>query len=157
MLKRSLLIGLLSGFVALPTVALAEPSGGWSTFAGESGVRVQYPSDLFPTSRSHPRGRIFATRDGRATLDVYTGPKETGESPAQLLSRTFPQKRLRLTYDRVTSNFFAISAPHNNRILYRRCNFYGSKIHCIDLTYPLREKRQWDATVTRISRSLDRG
>jgi hypothetical protein len=42
-------------------------------------------------------------------------------------------------------------------ILYRRCNFSanrGGTIHCIDLSYPRSQKRAWDGTVTRISRSL---
>jgi len=154
--SRSLVVGLVFCLVGGPTVALAQLAGGWATFSGDSGTRVEYPSAVFSIGSSRAGGRTFATHDGRATLDVYVGPNESGESPAQLLRRTFPQNRSRLTYARVTPNFFAISAPHNNRVLYRRCNFYGRTIHCIDLTYPLREKRQWDATVTRISRSLYR-
>jgi hypothetical protein len=143
-------------FVGLvwPTVSLAQTPKGWTSFQGEGGVQVEYPSEVFAMSTSRSRGRRFATHDGRATLDVYSGPNERGESPAQLLRRTFPQKGSRLTYNRVTADFFAISARHNNQILYRRCNFYGNLIHCIDLTYPLAEKRDWDRTVTRISRSL---
>lgn len=152
--SRSLTLALLFGLLGWSTVSMAQLPGGWATFTGERGIRVEYPSELFSISRSHPRGRTFATEDGRATLDVYTGPNHRGESPAQLLKRTFPQKRSRLTYERVTPNFFAISAPHNGRVLYRRCNFYDLTIHCIDLTYPLEEKRRWDETVTRISRSL---
>lgn len=115
---------------------------------------MQYPSDVFPVTETTSNGRRFVTSDGRATLNVYSGPNENGESPAQLVRRTVAEKRSRLTYDRVTSNFFAISARENNRILYRRCNFRDRMIHCIDLTYPLSEKRAWDYTVTRISRSL---
>ena len=107
---------------------------------------------LFSVARGTERGRTFVTPDGRAALDVYAGPNDRGETPAQLLRRTV--SRSRLTYTRVASNFFAISAPHEGRILYRRCNFDARMIHCIDLTYPLEEKRAWDETVTRISRSL---
>jgi hypothetical protein len=62
-----------------------------------------------------------------------------------------------LNYDRVARNFFAVSTNRNGTVLYRRCNFsrnQGGTMHCIDLAYPLREKRAWDAPVTRISRSL---
>ena len=41
-------------------------------------------------------------------------------------------------------------------IYYSRCNFSaprGASIHCFDLVYPQREKRAWDAMVTRISLS----
>ena len=138
----------------LTTPSWAQVRGEWVTFGDERGTRVEYPVDVFPITRESSRGRTFVTSDGRATLDVYSGPNDKGESPEQLLRRTLPQKRSRLTYDRVARNFFAISAPHNNRVLYRRCNFYRSTIHCIDLTYPLEEKRAWDGAVTRISRSL---
>jgi len=145
---------LLVGLSSWPTWSAAQPQEGWTTFTGEGGARVEYPSEVFAISQSRQRGRTFSTRDGGATLDVYTGPNRRGESPAQILRRTFPDRRSSLTYERVAHDFFAISAPHKGRVLYRRCNFYGLTIHCIDLTYPLREKVRWDAAVTRISRSL---
>ena len=147
-----ILVAAVLGCLTAPS--WAQVQGGWVTFADERGTRLEYPADVFPVTRDSSRGRTFVTSDGRATLDIYSGPNEKAESPAQLLRRTFPHRRSRLTYDRVARNFFAISAPHNNRVLYRRCNFHRSTIHCIDLTYPLGEKRAWDITVTRISRSL---
>jgi hypothetical protein len=62
--------------------------------------------------------------------------------------------RSQLDYERGTPSFFAISAVKNNTIYYSRCNFSHSAIHCFDLVYPEREKRAWDAIVTRISLSL---
>jgi hypothetical protein len=65
--------------------------------------------------------------------------------------------RSALNYDRVAPHFFAVSMNRNGTVLYRRCNFSGNRgrtMHCIDLAYPVREKRAWDSTVTRISRSL---
>jgi hypothetical protein len=62
-----------------------------------------------------------------------------------------------LNYDRVAQKFFAVSTNRARTVLYRRCNFSGNRggtMHCIDLAYPLSEKRAWDAPVTRISRSL---
>ena len=145
------------GFGALltaHTASLADPGREWTTYSDERGTRVQYPSDVFPLTQNVERGRTFVTGDGRATLQVYSGPNEHGETPAQALRRTLAQKRSQLTYDRVAQNFFAISARHNNQILYRRCNFHREMVHCIDLTYPISAKRNWDYTVTRISRSL---
>ena len=154
-MKRSLVwvVGLWLACGVPATDVLAQPRS-WTTFTDHRGTSVEYPADVFAIMRGRQRGRTFLTSDGSATLDVYAGPNERGETPAQFLRRTFPLKRSRLTYDRVAPNFFAISAPHDGRILYRRCNFQGPMIHCIDLTYPLREKRDWDDTVTRISRSL---
>jgi hypothetical protein len=45
----------------------------------------------------------------------------------------------------------------DDTIYYSRCNFsrFGTPaIHCVDLVYPAREERAWDAIVTRISLSL---
>ena len=140
-------------YVLHATQVMAQPIG-WTTFTNHRGTSVELPADVFSVARGTERGRTFVTPDGRAALDVYAGPNDRGETPAQLLRRTVPQSRSRLTYTRVASNFFAISAPHEGRILYRRCNFDARMIHCIDLTYPLEEKRAWDETVTRISRSL---
>ena len=157
MLRRSFLSGvLLIGLLTAPTLALAQSAGGWTTFTDDRGTQVEYPSYVFSNSSRSPKGRTFSTHDGRASIDVYTSSNEQGERPAHLLRRMFPQPRSRLSYERVTNNFFAVSAAQNNRVLYQRCNFHGSTLHCFDLTYPLAEKRQWDATVTRISRSLRR-
>jgi hypothetical protein len=135
------------------TQVMARPIG-WTTFSDNRGTSVELPADVLSVERNTERGRTFVRPDGRAALNVYAGPNERGETPAQILRRTVPQIRSRLTYTRVASNFFAISAPHEGRILYRRCNFDTRMIHCIDLTYPLEEKRAWDEIVTRISRSL---
>ena len=98
---------------------------------------------------------MLATPEGRARLHVFTVRNERGESPAQFLARVFPRDRGRLTYERVARGFFAVSQPAEGaRILYRRCNFAGALIHCVDLQYPLAEKRAWDGIVTRISLSL---
>jgi hypothetical protein len=140
--------------------ALALPSDlGWTTFRDGIGTRVQYPADLFSAARAnrHRPGQIFTTSDGRARLHIYAVPNKFGESPQRYLNRMFDQSRSRLTYDRVGRTFFAISAPDRGLILYRRCNFSdvrGGMMHCVDIRYPAREKRAWDAVVTRISLSL---
>jgi hypothetical protein len=133
--------------------AMAQPRG-WVTYNDDRGTNVQLPADLFSVDRATERGRTFATPDGRATLDIYTGPNERGETPAQTLNRTLSDLSPRLSYTRVTSDFFVISARHERQILYRRCNFDARTIHCLDLKYPASEKRAWDAIVTRISLSL---
>ena len=69
----------------------------------------------------------------------------------------FPAPRSTLTYDRVARNFFALSTRREGMIVYLRCNFSsarGETLHCVDIRYPVNEKRDWDGVVTRISRSL---
>jgi hypothetical protein len=87
-------------------------------------------------------------------LRIYSDTNSRGDSPAAFLARSLKDQRSRLTYNRVTSNFFAISAPDRGLVLYRRCNFVAGRIHCMDVRYPQTEKRAWDPIVTRLSLSL---
>jgi hypothetical protein len=147
--------------LALGLTALALPSAqaaphDWTTLRHD-GATVQVPRDVFAAEAGEgdPKGRLLATPEGRAHLHVFTVRNERGESPVQFLARVFPRDRGRLTYERVARNFFAVSQPAGGkRILYRRCNFVGAEIHCVDLQYPLAEKRAFDGIVTRISLSL---
>jgi hypothetical protein len=84
-------------------------------------------------------------------------PNEAGENPTTYLRHNLRMERSALDYVRKTRSFFAISSEREGVILYSRCNFSrGARgvIHCFDLKYPQREKRAWDAVVTRISLSL---
>src|SRR5262245_9218896 len=156
---------LLAGTVALTWQAHAagerlQPLD-WKTFVEPSfGTRVEYPSEVFsvadgPTKRGI--GQQFRTDDSRAQLEIYSLRNEGRDSPASFLRNHLRIPDGALSYRRVTSSFFAISAVDESTILYSRCNFSasgGGAIHCIDLRYPAREKRAWDGVVTRISRSL---
>jgi len=145
-------------FAGFPQQAPAQ--SGWITYADDAGTRVEYPSDVFSRESGSPEigtGKRFSTTDGRAHLSIYTLPNSRGQSPASYLKANMKGPRRTLNYDRVARNFFAVSTNRNGRVLYRRCNFSatrGGTMHCIDLAYPLSEKRAWDAPVTRISRSL---
>jgi hypothetical protein len=154
--RLGLLMALLCG---AGTVAAQPIDPGWTTFRDERGTIVQYPAGVFSRNAGAPHmgvGRRLATADGRAELNIYATPNPRRYGPAAYLRRHFPESRSTLHYDRVAPNFFAVSRNKGSRILYRRCNFSDQKetLHCIDLNYPRAEKRSWDSTVTRISRSL---
>jgi hypothetical protein len=154
------------GAVAISAVicgrAVSAPSAeDWRILAvPDLGTRVQYPAGIFsvPEGKSEKGiGERLSTHDGRATLSVYARPNERGETPASYLHHYLLTPRSQLDYQRVTPAFFAISALKEDMIYYSRCNFSRSgtgAIHCLDLVYPAREKRAWDAIVTRISLSL---
>jgi hypothetical protein len=150
LLVTSLTIGLL-----LPSAALGQ-SAGWSLLRLDEGTELPYPADIV-TVRAEPDtpGQVFTSADGRVRLHAFTLTNERNETPAQFIRRVIVDDRRNLTYERVTRRFFVFSAPENDRILYRRCNFAPDRrIHCFDLRYPRREKRAFDAIVTRMSRSL---
>jgi hypothetical protein len=147
----------------LPTTPAATqtlPVYSWSAYSDPStGTRVDFPEGLFvpagPPSRG--AGRRFRTRDGRAEFSIYTLSSARGETPRSYLQNNLKVPRQVLNYERVTTQFFAVSSRHQGRIYYSRCNFAADPsgpMHCIYLAYPAREKKAWDAVVTRISLSL---
>jgi hypothetical protein len=154
---------LLCSCITLALAGLAQEAPAqsrWETFGDAAGTRVEFPADVFSRESGRPElgtGKRFTTADGRAQLSIYTLPNSRGQSPASYLKANMKGPRSTLNYDRVARNFFAVSTNRSGTVLYRRCNFStnrGGTMHCIDLAYPLREKRAWDSTVTRISRSL---
>jgi hypothetical protein len=150
---RAILVLCLS-VIALPGAAQPAASGRWVTLTNEAGARVEYPPALFRDERSSASNRqSFTTEDGRGRFEFFSIPNTHRETPGQFVRRA-ERKGERLTYNRVTGKFVAASTIREGRILYRRCNFNGDMIHCIDLRYPAGQKRAWDGVVTRISLSL---
>ncbi len=150
---------LAAGFHAASAVA-QDGEGRWSVYADSKGTSIPYPVHVFSVDRGPGEkgsGRIFATKDGRAHVHMFSLPNTTGETPATYLRKHFRAKRSVLTYERVTPRFFAISMRQQGLIGYLRCNFSsnaGGTMHCVDLRYPESEKLAWDGIVTRISRSV---
>jgi hypothetical protein len=158
MRRLFVLCGIAMAVAGFPQQASAQ--SGWTTYVDAAGTRVEYPADVFSREGGGPEigtGKRFSTADGRAHLSIYTLRNSRGQSPASYLRTYMKGPRRTLNYDRVARNFFAVSTNRNGTVLYRRCNFSanrGGTMHCIDRAYPQREKRAWDAPVTRISRSL---
>ena len=140
--------------------AQSDEDAGWKIYSGPSGTRVDIPSRTFAVPAGAPdkgEGERFTTADSRAQLSIYVLRNDAGDTPASYLRKHMTDRTSDLDYHRVARRFFAVSRYDGDNILYRRCNFSRDRrgtIHCIDLTYPAREKRAWDKPVTRISRSL---
>jgi hypothetical protein len=155
--SRSLPIamGLLLGISAQS--AAAQPAARWTTYQNDSGTIMPFPANLFTVRAGEgtPRGEVFTSADGRSRLHVFAIPNERNENPAQFIARAIVDDPRKLTYQRIARDFFVFSAPENDRVLYRRCNFARDRIiHCLDLRYPRAEKRAWDGVVTRMSLGL---
>ena len=128
----------------LPSAAIAQRAA-WTMLSDGEGTELPYPGDIFTerTERDTP-GRVLTSADGRARLHVFVLPNDRHETPRQFIRRVIVDDRRNLSYERVTDRFFVFSAPEEDRILYRRCNFARDRrIHCVDLRYPRREKRAW--------------
>jgi hypothetical protein len=143
---------------AISIAAATSAQAAWQVYSDAAGTRVEVPTDLFSNSTGPTpagEGSRYTTADHRAELSIFVRPTE-GQTPAAYLRANMPDEPSKLDYIRVTSSFFAVSKYKGDRVLYRRCNFerQPARMHCIDLSYPAREERAWDQTVTRISRSL---
>lgn len=120
----------------------------------ESGASVDLPA-AFAEDLGKPDGLgIRVGRpDGRADLTLQSVRNERGVSPADFLAGKNPPPNI--IYQRIASRFFVVSSIKGDKIWYDRCNFTKRYVHCVLIHYPAAEKRRWDATVTRISRSLN--
>jgi hypothetical protein len=144
--------------VSLAPAVAASNGMGWEVYADAAGTRVNIPADLFRVLAGPAeagKGDHYATADGQSHLSIYV-VSTGGLSPSEYLRRHMPEAPSKLDYYRVTRSFFVVSKYSGDKVLYRRCNFErtASLMHCIDLSYPAAAERDWDAIVTRISRSL---
>ena len=145
---------------AVPQAALPRDVK-WTVFVElKYGTRLDVPGAVFATPdglATRGVGRQFKRPDGRATLAVYSQRNNARDTPASYLRKNLQSPRAALDYERVTPEFFAISAVMGDSIYYSRCNFSHNgdgAIHCFDLKYPAQERQSWDGIVTRMSRSL---
>ena len=145
--------------VSSGAVAVERPSE-WGTYRDkDAGVILDLPAHIFPvdSAKEGRPGTVFSSSDGRARMRVFAMSREANESPKQFLARIVNRDAATFTYVRTAPTFFVASGTQDGMIFYRRCNF-GSpgakRVGCIQLDYPQREKRAWDAAVTRMSHSL---
>jgi hypothetical protein len=147
-----------SGLALVTSVAMAAPSPEqvqWETYTiAKTGTSVDVPISIFTEKSALPggSGETFNTVDGRAVLTVQTAPNFEHDTPASFLEKQHPPKHIQ--YKRVTSRFVAVSGYKQDKVYYSRCNFSGDLVHCVIMSYPAREERDWDDIVTRISLSL---
>ena len=138
-----------------PALALAGDTE-WRRFVIPStGTSVDMPVSIFTSDAGAPEsgtGRRFFTEDRRADLTVQSVPNPGNDSPGAFLAKQQPP--VGIIYKRITSDFFVVSSVRKDRIWYNRCNRGNGTMNCVLINYPVAEKRQWDAVVTRISRTL---
>jgi len=139
------------------SITLAQPVS-WKKYSiSETGTSVDIPSSVFTELAGKPdgHGQQFRTPDGRADMTVQSAPNGAGDSPAAFLRKKNPPSHI--IYRRITPDFFVVSSIRDDKIWYDRCNFSDRLVHCVLINYPASEKQQWDAIVTRISKSLRGG
>ena len=137
------------------TTSHAE-SADWQRYViPQSGAGVDLPTRIFSQEvrgLEPSFGQRLETADGRANLTVQAFPNTNNFSPAAFLAKQRPPAGI--IYRKVTPRYFAVSSVREGKIWYNRCNASGRFMNCVLINYPVGEKRQWDAMVTRISNTL---
>jgi hypothetical protein len=143
-------------------VGEAAAQAHWERYrAPQLGVALDFPAHIFArdTAERRPDGVIFTRGDGRAWMSIFGFVNRGNESPVSRLNRMADFSSADFDYVRTTGRFLVASGKRSGMIFYRRCNFFAGGerwVGCFHLKYPAREKRAWDAVVTRISHSLGR-
>jgi hypothetical protein len=159
-LPLAALLACLNGPLGSSGAAAVERSSGWGQYRDkEAGVTFDLPAHIFPldSAKDGRPGTVFTSADGHAQMRVFEMTNEARESPRRYLARIANPDAATFTYVRAAPTFFVASGTRDGMIFYRRCNFgrpIAKRIGCIQLDYPQREKRAWDAAVTRMSQSL---
>lgn len=97
----------------------------------------------------------FNSPDGTAWITLHATPagkRDQGKAKIVLADGE------RLTYERSTSRFVAVSGFRGDRIFYRKSNLAcgGSRWHHISLEYAAEDKRKMDNLVTRVAHGMNR-
>jgi hypothetical protein len=130
----------------------------WSRYvSNELRIGVDLPKDVFVVDGGPTKtldGRSFRTADGRADVSIYSIGKPAGETPKSFLRNRFQLPSSNVFYRHLKGRVLALSGFRDDKIWYARCNFASVRVNCVALNYPAREKRSFDAIVTRISNTL---
>jgi hypothetical protein len=152
--------------VLVCAIGLATPVAAqgpkWGTYMNARfGTTADYPVSLFTVREPPPDnsdGQIFRTADRRAELRIYGARNAEEDDPKGYVERHADLQGV--TLKRITSRFFVLSGTRGDDIFYQRCNFSKNRdgiIDCVNLTYPAKEKTNWDPIVTRLGQSLRAG
>ncbi len=152
----------------LPPAAAAPAGGRWITYASANGtLNFDYPADIFTVTGGDPTdavrdrtedraGRIFATADGRAKLQIATLPNLDQRSPTTLrsLAITASYKDAKLDYNRATESWYVLSGTRGAETFYERVHFScsGRRLDVWTVTYPTAEAKAFDAMVDEMAR-----
>jgi hypothetical protein len=131
--------------------------------AAPAAAEAQRRPDIVPPGWSQvpddPQWKVrrYVSPDGSAWLAVSASPA-TGRSLRAHMDALASGEGERITYQRRTSNFIAVSGFKGDRIFYRKSNLAcgGTRWHHIALEYPADDKRRMDALVTHIAHGLNR-
>lgn len=154
-MKHAVSAVLLFFGVLMPSPALAER---WAEYEDEThGCRLDYVSDLFSEDAldkddfqrfSGPNKNTYFRVKGLANEENWT--------PAQIRAEYIRERGSDVVYERTKSDFLVLSGIRGDNIYYTKVALSSDNgtICVLDISYPRKKKRAFDAIVTRMSRSF---
>lgn len=148
----------------LPNALRAEPVGQIVTYYNHKfGFSLGLPVALFDpaAAKSQAEGSIWQSRDGQARLLAVATPNDAGTSLSAyrtfVMQQSYPTAQF--DYAPVRDTWFVLSGRRDGEMFYERITFAcdGRFIYGWQLTYPIAERRRYDAVVESIHRSYRPG
>jgi len=101
-------------------------------------------------------GQKYVSPDGSAWLTTYAAPARSASRDGRIHALGYADGE-RVTYERRTGRFLAISGYRGDRIFYRKSNLAcgGTRWHSVELEYPAAAKRRMDGIVTSIAHNMN--
>lgn len=156
----SAVVAVVAGSAALQ----AGPVGHSITYFNEKyGFTLGVPVEIFEpaSAKAQEEGGLWVSRDGQARLLAVAAPAAVGVTLASYRQFVLQQSYANATieYAPVRETWFVLSGRKDGQMFYERINFAcdGRYIYGWQLTYPLAERRRYDAVVEAVHRSYRPG
>ncbi|MBC8035709.1 MAG: hypothetical protein H7X89_00610 [Rhizobiales bacterium] len=139
-----------------PTAARAES---WAVYQdGLHECRLEYASDVFTQdSLDEEKFQRFSGPNKQTYFRVKGLPNQEKWSPAQIRAEYIKSRGAAdVVYERTKRDFLVLSGFRGDNIFYTKVALSSdNEIICVlDISYPRKAKRAFDAVVTRMSRSF---
>lgn len=152
---RNLLYVLLA-IAVLPTSGLAAT---WAIYQDDSGkCRLSYASSVFtPGEIDAEDFQRFSGPDKDIYFRVAGLPNDEGLSPREIKAEYIKNRgKSKIVYEHTNTNFLVLSGIRDRKIFYSKIAVSpnGESICVLHIVYPQKAKREFDAVVTRMSRTF---
>ena len=145
--------------LAVAVMPTSGKAAAWEVYQDDSGkCRLSYASSVFTP------GEIDAEdfqRFSGPNKDIYFRvaglPNDEGLSPKEIKAQYVKNRgKSKIVYEHTSANFLVLSGIRDRKIFYSKIAVSpnGESICVLHIVYPQKVKRQFDAIVTRMSRSF---
>ncbi len=139
----------------VPIAAVAES---WEVYQDEAhGCTLEYASGMFTEDAvDKDKFQRFSGPNKHTYFRVKGLPNQENWTPEQIRAEYIKERGADVVYERTKSDFLVLSGIRDGNIFYTRVALSpdNETICVLDISYPSKKKRAFDALVTRMSRSF---